>query len=286
MHATQGRRQSISPDGRRYAVVVDGDAAIVFNASDDAEVARVPVAPAVGYVHFDASGERLLHKSGDRLIGTMIKPPHESSVVAKLPSADGGEIKDVSPDGRYAAVWIYTKGLLVADLRDGTIAAGFNEPRGETPMRFLSNHEIAARGADGWLEVRECPSGATTLRIAPDPEYQHYDAMLTPDRRSLVVARLDSTLSLHDFATGEAKARSERVNMFTGSCSMTPDGSRVITLGEGGLMRSYEVPSMRMICSMRLSPVWADGLLSRDGRSFICFSLDGSVLTLRAPNVE
>lgn len=272
-----------SRDGKRYAVSNPGRGLDLVSTGPERSSQLLPLPPLAGRAVFGRDDSQIVFKAASQIMSVSLSGQSVARERVRFSTDRPGEARSVSPDGRLVAVWIYYYGTLVADLDTGQTVWGEAAARAGEPVAFLTNDQLLCVGLNGDMEVWSPGEDRLLTRYELSGDGKFYTAELSHDGAYLVAAAFDSTLTLFEAHTARQIARSQPVPGFLGSLMLSPDGSRAITLGQDGVVKFFELPSLRLICGIQACPTWGRGALSPDGHLLLIYGTDHTLQQWRLP---
>ncbi len=281
--ARWGPTLCFSRDGKTYAVSNASRGLDIVSLDGTHSRQSVSLLPLSGRAEFGRDDSEMVFKASNQIMSVSLKDGVIRERV-RLASDRAAEVRSVSPDGRLVALWVHFHGTLVADLDNGTTIWGEKVAQAGETIGFLSDDQLLSVGLNGDLESWSPREDRLLMRYGHTGDAKFYTAALSKDRQFLVAAAFDSTLTVFETATGRQISRSKPMSGFLGSLMLTPDGSRAITLGEDGIVKCFELPTLRFICGIRACSIWARGALSPDGELMLIYGTDHSLQEWRVPS--
>lgn len=281
-NATAGFSVQLSRDASRCLSPVTPTHWIIRSTTDASLVSQFVVdRPGASSGLFHPDGRRVYMATQSSVV--LVDPEDLSScqAIARSPGHQPFFISSLSPNGRYLGVDVYLHGGAILDLQTGDTAWGWPTTAFQRLLGFLSDSTAFGVTFDGRIQIWDFQS-AQALQDFETPDQGAGWAAAAPTAGLLAAATVDR-LALFDINTGRLLAQSDRLTAYPGTISMTPDGQRVICVGEDGMAKFFEVPSLRLVCELRACSLWSAGTLSLDGQTLAIRGQDGQQVFWRVP---
>ena len=259
----QDSTMAMSGDGKWCATVTNPGRLSVIDVSDGNEVAWVDVGKGgLAGFKFLADGRKLVMGMGGGDVVVVDAWTGERRVIANVGGAM--EVRTVSARGRLVAGHVVGNGCVVLDVESGERVWGGEKVLAWAAVRFLDERMLVTHKNGGGLEVWDIVE-SKRLMESEERAGPVYDAAISPDGTMLGTVGFDGTVALVDVRTGKVMGEVAGVGRFVGSPQFTGDGMRLVTGGEDGLIRFWEVPGLRQMAAIRADRSWAAGTMTPDG---------------------
>jgi RNA polymerase sigma factor (sigma-70 family) len=275
-HPGDSRLQVVfSPDGRFLASMPQnpnqnkGEVSI-WNVREGKEVQRwTHPFPMARSAAFSPDGKRVA--IGGYRWGVVLWDVETGKEVRRFsPNGGAGDIA-FSPDGKVLATASAAGAIRLWDAATGKLLPASVDPDWEVVgnLRFSSDSKRVFGGAGGGVYLIWDAATGRELKRFTDPQPLDFKLasdvhilVLSPDESLLAVVRPQEKISLRDAATGKEKQTLQSDDS-TWSLLFAPDGRRLISEGEKGVVRVWDVASGRELHHMPGSLPLA---ISPDGR--------------------
>jgi WD40 repeat protein len=182
---------------------------------------------------------------------------------------DGGfRLPRVSPDGRWMVVWHQPDAGLLYDM---TTAASVAELTDGREAAFSPDSRLLARESGRKLVLRDLATGTERSTDVPC----HLAIAWSPDGGT-IATRFDTSVHLVDAKSGTLKATLASQSARLGVMLFLPDGRTLLTTGEDGAIRLWNLPTRRESVTLaNTGPCVYYCAASPDGRSILAGGVQG-----------
>ncbi|MER8823051.1 caspase family protein [Mesorhizobium sp. M0991] len=185
----------------------------------------------------------------------------------------GGEFGTLGNDGKFRQ-WDVATGSQLSTLQLNTFPAGhdiaLNSVAGKTMVSSIDG--------GGAISFQDASTGTTLRKIAPR-EGKFTKFALSADNTRIIAADDQKNLSLLDFTSGTAiEGFQYKSIQDVRSLSFTPDGMRVLLVGELGLLRIVDARSGASIRTFKGQSGAINAVLFRPDSTFVTAGDDGKIL--------
>jgi WD40 repeat protein len=272
----------VSAEGDR-AAIAQGKTVVIYALPDGRPVRTITHSTAVNAVAFSRTGHDLVSASTD---GSLLIT-RDNSDPFSLPGIPGGiDAVGFVPDGRVVAASAHG-GLRVYDPRSGRILADLG----------LGEH-VHVRAFRASADSRRLITLAKSGKPVPPElwDLDHYQRIRALDTRNspvvsahfvrgdreILTAATDGAVGLWDAMTGDSRQANVGTSMFLHDVALAPDGLTVVTAGDDGWLRFWEVSSGRAIWTLHAHRAAANGV-HFDGNDIVTRSSTGEISRWRLP---
>ncbi len=262
---------SMSEDGTLCAMRSEQEQLWIMGVADGRERARIDLRGR-GLVSYKfrsgGSGHELIvaNQRGelevvDALTGTW-------KVAARLPERRRMIVRGVSPSGRLAVGHLVGHGCVVVDVESGEMVWGWPRASVWSGMRFIGEDEVLGHEISGAMERWNIRTGERVMRSAAEAG-AIYECAVSADGKEIATAAYGGEVSVLDAGTGAIVSGPAKMASFPGMIAYTPDGERVITGGEDGVVRFWLPRTMRQMAAIRGDSAWVLPALTGNGRTLV-----------------
>lgn len=267
----------VSEDGAWCAMRVDYDRIALMGVSDGRERARVDMSGrGLTSYKFVPGGHELVVGNWRGELEIVDAFAGTSRVAAKMPEGRSMLVRGVSPSGRLVTGFLDGHGCVVVDLKNGETVWGWPRMVAWSGARFVGEDEILAHEIAGPIERWNIRTGERVMRSAAEAG-NVYECALSGDGKLLATAAYAGEVSVIDAHTGGMVAGPAKLSSFPGLVAFTPDGERVISSGEDGVVRFWLPRTMRQVGAIRADTAWTIPALTRDGKTLVVKSASNVV---------
>ncbi len=272
-HPGDSRLQVVfSPDGRFLASIPQRPPAekgevSIWSVKDGKEVHRWTHPFSLGMsAAFSPDGKRVA--IGDSRWGLVLWDVETGKEVRRLSPLGGAAYIAFSPDGKVLATSSPTGAIRLWDAATGNLLSAPEPDVDSFPYLHFSSDSKRVFSGGGVCLVWDAATGRELKRFTdPQPlDIKHFNDLrllaLSPDESLLAIARPREKISLRDAATGKEKQTLQGDDP-TYRLLFAPDGRRLISTGNKGMVRVWDVASGRELHHMPGSFALA---ISPDGR--------------------